>query len=352
MWDDQPAYSKGVIFEAKGEAMFNPIKTTMTFAVVIALTMLSLPLTLQAQEAKKPARIGMLRSSSPPPAHVQAFQNRLKELGHVEGRTYVLVPAWVRGSGKKLRALARDLAGKVDVIVTEGTRITRAAGAVKPSVPVVFTSSGAPVEAGLVHSLSRPGGNVTGISGMAVELTAKRNQILKELVPGIRRIGALNLRRGGRSVSSLMKAADKHSADALGVEFVYLIGRNVEELIAAFDGAASAGIGAMSVRSLPYLNKEARKRLVEAFARNKIPAIYGSRSLAQMGGLIAFGPNRAAMYRRAATYVDKILKGARPADLPVDRPTKFDLVINLKTAKALGITFPRSILLRATEVIE
>ncbi len=332
--------------------MFDPIKTTMTFAVVIALTMLSLPLTVQAQEAKKPARIGMLRSSPPPPAYVEAFRDGLKELGHVEGRTYVLVPAWVKGSGKKLRELAQDLAGKVDVIVAEGTRITRAAGAVKPSVPVVFTSSGAPVEIGLVRSMSRPGGNVTGISSMAVELTAKRNQILKELVPGIHRIGTLYLRRGSNPMKPLFDAADKSSADALGVEFVNLIGRSMEELLAKLDRAAPSGIDGVSVRSLPYLREEDRRRLVEAFARNRIPAISGSRKLVQMGGLISYAPYRASLYRLAASHVDKSLKGANPADLPVERPPKLELIINLKTAKALGITVPPALLLRANEVIE
>ncbi len=331
--------------------MIDPIKNAIACTITAVLVTLSMPLIVQAQEAK-PARIGMLRSSPPPPAYVQAFRSGLKELGHVEGRTYVLVPAWVKGSGKKLRELARGLAGKVDVIVTEGTRITRAAAAVKPSVPVVFTSSAAPVEGGLVRSMSRPGGNVTGISSITVELTAKRNQILKELVPGIRRIGALYLRSGGRTLRTLFAAADKNSADTLGVEFVYLIGRYIEELIAAVDGAASANIGAMSVRSLPFLTEEARKRLLEAFARNKIPAISGSTKLVEMGGLISYAPNRASMYRRAAAYVDKILKGAKPADLPVERSPKLELAINLKTAKALGITFPRSILLRADRVIE
>ncbi len=319
--------------------------------IAVAAILLIAPLAAVAQEAK-PARIGMLRSSLPPPAYVQAFRDGLKELGHVEGRTYELVPAWVKGSGKKLRELARDLAGKVDVIVTEGTRITRAAGAVKPSVPVVFTSSGAPVKAGLVRSMSRPGGNVTGISGMAVELTAKRNQILKELVPGIRRIGALYLRTGTRRMRTLFAAADKNSADTLGLEFVNLIGRNMEELLAKLDRAAPSSIDALSVRSLPYLTEEGRKRLVKAVTRAKIPTIFPHQSLVEMGGLISYGPHRIDMYRRAAAYVDKILKGAKPADLPVERPPKLELIINLKTAKVLGITVPPALMLRADEVIE
>ena len=150
----------------------------------------------------------------------------------------------------------------------------------------------------------------------------------------------------------LFAAADKKSADTLGVEFVKLIGRNIEDVFAEIDRAAPPGIDGIIVRSLPYLSAEARKRLIEFVAKAKIPAISGSRKLVQMGGLISYAPNRASMYRRAATFVDKILKGAKPADLPVERPPKLELVINLKTAKALGITVPNSLLLRADEVIE
>ena len=317
-------------------------------AIFFALALLAGLPNAEAQQAGKLWRIGLMRNSPPPPVNLAEFRKGLRELGHVEGKSYVLVPAWAKGK-KKRRAAAAALARTVDVILTEGTRITRAAMNAKPTVPVVFASTKNPVGDGLVQSLSRPGGNVTGITSGSQAMSSKRFQILKELVPGIHRMARLRFRPKGYRPGA---PANKRIAAALGVGLLNLQGSNIDELVAVYDNAAATGINGIQDRSTPSLTGEERKRLVEAAARTGIPTIYGAKAMVRMGGLISYATNRAAQYHRAATFVHKILKGAKPADLPVEQPTKIEMVVNLKTAKALGITIPPSVLLRADEVIE
>jgi putative ABC transport system substrate-binding protein len=321
--------------------------------VSVAGLLLLTSIPTSAQDAGKVWQIGVMRHDVPPPEYLAAFRKGLKDLGYVEGKSYVLVPKWVKRR-KKRRAAANSLIGKVDLIVTEGTGITKAAaraGAKEtPPVPVVFVSSGAPVRSGVVKSLSNPGGNVTGIYSGSVELMGKRMELLKRMVPGIRRIAAF--KRPGSVINELFEAASKRAAPALNIEHKTYEGLTLEELIAAIEKSPGDGVDAWNIRSTPRYSLADRKRLVATLNRLGLPAVYGARQLVVLGGLVSYGTNRAAQYQQAAFYVDKILKGAKPADLPVERPAKFKLVVNLKTAKALGITVPPTILLRADEVIE
>ena len=304
-------------------------------------------------QAAKPARIALMRVGAPPPEYLAAFRKGLGALGHVEGGSYVLVPVWIKRR-KEVRAVAKGLIGTVDVIVTEGTSIARAAGKAgakaKPPVPVVFVSSGAPIRAGLVKSLSAPGGNVTGIYSGSLELIAKRMEILKTLVPGLRRMASF--KRPGSRIQKLFDAAARRAAPALGIEVITYEGHNLKDLMAAIEKSPGDGVDSWNIRSTQRHTREDRERLVKILNRARLPAIYGTRQFVTLGGLVSYGTNRADQYRQAASYVDKILKGAKPAELPVERPANVRLVINLKTAKALGITVPPAILLRADEVIE
>ncbi len=327
--------------------------------VAAAAILLLAPLAAAAQPAK-PARIGLLRMSPPPALNLAAFHKGMRDRGHIEGKTYVLVPGWGKAGGKreKFAMLAKKLVARgVDLIVTVGTSVTRAASRAAPSMPIVMALSADPVRAGLVKSLAKPGGNITGNSAAAVTLAAKSFAILKEMMPGLRHVGTFHWRRAGwvappSSVFKSFRAGEERAGRALGFETSVLRLEKGEDFPALFARAVAAGVDAVFVRSSPYFSKAKHGRLVDAALKAGMPTMYPIKQLVKMGGLVSYGTNRADMYRRAAVYVDKILKGVRPADLPVEQPTRFELVINLKTAKALGITVPRAILLRADEVIE
>ena len=336
--------------------MFIPIKTTAISIVAAALVMLAVPLTVQAQEVK-PARIGLLRTSEPPGPNLAAFHKGMRDRGHIEGKTYVLVPGWGKPGGKREKAdvLAKKLVARgVDVIVTVGSRATRAASRAAPTTPIVMASAAAPVKAKLVKSFAAPGGNITGMSAAAVESTVKGMEILKQLVPSIRRIGAFHRRsRSAKRVRPpYFKAGDKKAAKALNIEIIPFKMTKKVDFDLLFRRVTAAGVDAISVRSTSSFTTAHRKRLVQAALRAKLPNAHTSRKMVKLGGLISIGPNRADLYSRTAAFVDLIIKGAKPADLPVQRPTRYYLTVNLKTAKALGITIPNSILLRADEVSE
>ena len=329
----------------------------MTTAFVLALALVVVPDTSGAQQREKPARIGLLRTSEPPAVNLAAFHKGMRDRGHIEGKTYVLVPGWGRPGRKKEKAtvLAKKLIARgVDVIVTVGTRATRAASRAAPTTPIVMASAAAPVKAGLVNSFAAPGGNITGMSAAAVEGAVKGMEILKQMVPGIRRIGAFHRRR--KSAKQVrypyFKAGDEKAAKALNVEIVAYAVTKKDDFDEVFRRVTDAGVDAISVRSTSSFTTAQRKRLVQAALRAKLPNAHGSTAMVKLGGLFSIGPNRADLYRRAAAFVDLILKGAEPADLPVQRPSRYYLTVNLKTAKALGVNIPRAILLRATEVIE
>src|SRR4029079_4599359 len=258
------------------------------------------------------------------------------------------------GKRERLPALAAELVAlKVALIfVGGGTRVTLAAMEATKTLPIVFTDVRDPVESGLVTSLARPGGNVTGLSSVGPELVGKRLEALKQAVPGVDRVAVLWLpgALGERTDKEMLAAADV-AARALGVQLQFVEARGADEFARAFSDMSSARAGALTVLPSNRFLREHR-RLVELAAQKRLPAVYTSREFVDAGGLMSYGANSADLHRRAATYVDKILKGAKPGDLPVEQPTKFELVVNLKTAKDLGLNLPRSLLARADELIQ
>jgi ABC-type uncharacterized transport system substrate-binding protein len=316
--------------------------------------LLAAPLAAEAQQAAKVARIGFLTLNLAPNRHLQgAFLQGLHDLGYVEGRNLVIEYRDAEGKPERLPALAAELAAlKVDVIVaTGGTLAALAAKQATRTLPIVFTAVADPVTSGLVTSLARPGGNVTGLSILASELVGKCLEQLKQAVPGVSRVAVL-WQPGGvpeRTDKDILRGAEV-AARALGVRPQFVEARGPADFDRAFSDMTRARAGALPVVQSVMFNTE-RRRLVDLAAKTRLPAVYPWREFVDAGGLMAYGANVADLFRRAATYVDKILKGAKPADLPVEQPTKFEFVINLKTAKALGLTIPQSLLQRADEVI-
>jgi putative tryptophan/tyrosine transport system substrate-binding protein len=322
---------------------------------VLAVSLLAAPLTAAAQQAAKVARIGYLSPGlATSPLLREAFRQGLRDLGYVEGRNLVIEYRDAEGKRERFPALAAELVAlKVDVIfVAGGTRVALAAMQATKTIPIVFTGVGDPVESGLVTNLARPGGNVTGLSGLGPELVGKRLELLKQVVPGVDRVAVLWLpgALGERTDKEMVTGADV-AARALGVRLQFVEARGPDEFDRAFSDMSSARAGALTVLPSNRLLREHR-RLVDLAAKNRLPAVYTSREFVDAGGLMSYGANQPDLFRRAATYVDKILKGAKPSDLPVEQPTKFELVINLKTAKALGLTIPQSVLGRADQTIE
>jgi putative ABC transport system substrate-binding protein len=310
---------------------------------------LAAPFAAEAQQAGQVARIGSLGTGGDAGARQrEAFRQGLRDLGYVEGRNVVFEHRGDEGNLERLPAYMTELVAlKVDVIVTGGTLATLAAKQATTTLPIAFTSVGDPVASGFVTSLGRPGGNATGLSTLAPELVGKCLELLKQAVPRISRISVLRDERTGKI---LLKEAEV-AARALGVQLQVVEARQPAEFDRAFSDMTRARAGALAVLPTPMFFSE-RRRLVDLAAKNRLPAVFPYREFVEAGGLMAYGPDLADLSRRAATYVDKILKGAKPADLPVEQPTKFELVINLKTAKALGLTIPPSLLGRADEVIQ
>jgi ABC-type uncharacterized transport system substrate-binding protein len=310
-------------------------------------------LAAEGQQADKMARIGWLAVNLAAFPHVrEAFFQGLRDLGYVEGRNVVIEYRSAEGKSERLPALAAELVAlKVDVIVAPSTPEALAAKQATRTLPIVFAVAADPVASGLVSGLARPGGNVTGLSILAPELIGKRLEQLKQAVPGVSRVavlwqpGAL----GKRTEEDMLKGAET-TAGALGVRLQSVAVRSPADFDRAFSDMTRARAGALIVLPSPIFSE--RRRLVDLAARNRLPAVYTWREYVDAGGLMSYGPDLADMLRRAATYVDKILKGAKPGDLPIEQPTKFELVINLKTAKALGLTIPPSLLQRADQVIE
>ena len=326
-----------------------------TFIGSLAGSLLAAPLAGQAQQVAKVPRIGFLATNLASSPHLpEAFRQGLRDLGYVEDRTVVIEYRDAEGKLERLPALVTELVAlKVDVIVAPGTPAALAAPQATRTLPIVIIAVGNPVTSGLVTSLARPGGNVTGLSMLGTaELVGKRLELLTQAVPGVSRVAVL--RHPGfvpeRSEKVILKATDA-AAQALGVRLQVVEARGPADLDRAFSDMTRARAGALAVSGSPLFVDE-RRRLVELAAKNRLPAVYESREDVDAGGLMSYGPNVADLYRRAAVYVDKILKRAKPGDLPVEQPTKIELVINLKTAKALGLTIPPSVLGRADQVIE
>ena len=325
----------------------------LAFTITLLLGGLFSPSAADAQQAAKIARLGILSLNVSASPLLETFLQGLRDLGYVEGRNVVIEYRDAEGKPERLSALAAELVAlKVDVIFAGGTPHALAAKQATRTVPIVFTGVSDPVTDGLVTSLARPGGNVTGLSLLAPELVGKRLELLKQAVPGVTRVAILR-QPGGvgeRTETDILKAAEV-AARALGVRLQFVEVRGPTDFDRAFSDMTRARAGALTgLGGSMFFNE--RRRLVNLAAKNRLPAVYPLRDYVDAGGLMSYGPNIADSFRRAATYVDKILKGAKLADLPVEQPTKFELVINLKTAKALGLTIPPSLLLRIDQVIE
>jgi putative tryptophan/tyrosine transport system substrate-binding protein len=296
--------------------------------------------------------VGFLNSGSPGPSapFVAAFRQGLSETGYSEGQNLVIEYRWAEGSYDRLPALAADLVGrKVDLITTTGTPAALAAKTATATIPIVFAGAGDPVELGLVASLARPGGNLTGVSIITGEMMPKRLELLSELVPQAGVIALLvnpNTPTAERVIRDMQEAAR-----VKGVQLLILKARTEGEIDTAFAALVQRRAGALVAVTDPFFNSR-REQLVALASRHAVPAMYYWREFPASGGLISYGPSLTAAYHLLGTYAGKILKGAKPADLPVQQPTTFELVINLKTANALGLTVPQTLLARADEVIE
>jgi ABC-type uncharacterized transport system substrate-binding protein len=328
---------------------------TVALLVTLALGLLVAPLTAEGQPPAKVYRIGYLASSPPPPARgasasLEVFREGLQALGYVEGKNFVIESRFSDADVDRLPALAVELTQlKVDVIVTIGTPTVRAAINATTTIPIVMAGSGNPVELGLVASLAHPGGNVTGLTHTpGPEMSGKGLALLKEAAPQVSRVTVLW--DSGAIHEEISLKEQQAAAGALGIMLVPLEVTTLDDLNAAFAAMTLERAGGLFV--FPNaINVKHQNLIVEFATANRLPTLFQSTEAVQAGGLMSYYTNWLALRRRAATYVDKILKGAKPADLPVEQPMTFELVINLKTAQALGLTIPPSLLLQATDVI-
>ena len=328
--------------------------TQRRFVLALIAGALAVPLASFAQQPARIARIGFLHSASPEgvgDVHLQAFRDGLRELGYVEGKNLQLELRWGEGKLERLPALAVELVvAKVDIIVAVTSPSVAAADQATRTIPIVMPLSSDPVGNGLVASLAHPGGNITGLSQMAPELGEKRIQLLKEMFPKVSHAMAVLWNPAYIGMRARFEQAQV-AAPAVGLTVRSLEVRDTRELDAAFQAILREHPEALLLLVDPFTISQ-RRRIVEFAAEQRLPAIYESGDFVEVGGLISYGPNISDQFRRAATYVDKILRGAKPADLPIEQPTKFELEINMSAAKALGIKFPDSILLRADKVIQ
>jgi putative ABC transport system substrate-binding protein len=322
------------------------------FCVALCALLYALCLPVEAQQPTKVPRIGFLgAASSTGNDRSEAFRQGLRELGYVEGKNIVIESRYAEGKRDRLPALAVELARlNVDVIVTGGGNATRAAKKATSTIPIVMAQSGDPVAEGFVARLGRPGGNITGLSSLAPELNGKRLELLKEVIPKLSRVAVF-----GTSTSTANAQRLKETdlpARALGVKLQHLDVLGPKDFEAAFRAAAKGRADAVLVLVWGAVLNLYRAEFAELAVKSRLPAMYQQREHVEAGGLMTYGVSEVDLNRRAATYVDKILKGAKPADLPVEQPTKFELVINLKAAKQIGLTIPPNVLARADRVIK
>jgi ABC-type uncharacterized transport system substrate-binding protein len=306
----------------------------------------------EAQQPKKLYRIGILfvGSSSFYATWIDVFRQGLKELGYIEGKNITIDYRYAEGKADRLPSLAAELVGlKVDVIVSSSTPSVLAVKKATSTIPIVFVSISDPVASGLVASLARPGGNITGLSIVAVELSGKRLELLKEAVPSVTRVAFLWDSANPAQAPQWKEA--QAAAQALRLQLQSLEVRSSNDFDSAFEAALRERAQALVTTPAALLGAHL-KRIVEFAAKNRLPAMYGNPQFVDAGGLMSYAPDYSAQYRRAATYVDKVLKGAKPADLPVEQPTKFEFVVNLKAAKQIGLTIPPNVLARADRVIK
>jgi putative ABC transport system substrate-binding protein len=318
--------------------------------IVLGAGALAAPFGVFAQQAGKVWRIGILSSSSSPTRFEEAFRDELRILGYIEGRNLSIEYRGSAGDDARLPELAAELVQlKVDVILTNSGSPPAAAKRATSTIPIVTAATADPVGQGLIASLARPGGNLTGLSMLSTDLTEKRVQMLREFVPKATRIAVLAMK--GTSSTPPLLANMRTVAQQMGLTLIVQEVNEPEALPGAFAAMQSAGAQLLIVQQAPFTATN-RKLILELAAKYRLPGMFDIRLFVDGGGLISYGPSLPDLFRRAAHYVDKIFKGAKPADLPVEQPTKFELFINRKTAKALGLTIPQALLLSADEVIE
>jgi len=320
--------------------------------VVFGTLLLALGSPAEAQQAKKVSRIGSLAtgSISTSPSRRKAFREGLRELGYVEGKNIVIESRYAEGKLDRLPALAAELVRlKVDVIVTASSASTRSAKQATSTIPIVMLYDDDPVGSGFVASLARPGGNITGLSTLSPETSGKQLELLKEIVPKLSHVAVLGNATTPGSPQALREI--NVAADALRVQLQYLEVQGPKDIETAFRAANKEHADAVLVVSTSVLYLH-RKQVADLAVKSRLPTIYSRPEYVEDGGLMSYGVSGTDMYRRAATYVDKILKGAKPADLPVEQPTKFELVVNLRTAKQIRVTIPQSVLYQADKVIK
>jgi putative tryptophan/tyrosine transport system substrate-binding protein len=321
------------------------------FITLFSGAIVAWPLTALAQKpAAKIWRLGILQPGAPPDPLVDTLQERLKELGYSEGHNIAYEYGWAEGKPPRLTGLAKELVDlKVDVITAFSTPAAIAAQKATQTIPIVFGGVGDPVGSGVVSSLSRPGGNITGISILATELSAKRLELLEEIVPGASPVAMF---WNDSNPGMVLRAHEaQNAAGKLGLNLQSIGVHDLISFDTAFAAIESGRFNALLILVDPF-TREHRQRIVDFAAQRRLPAIYESREFVDAGGLISYGPSLTALERRVADYVNMIFKGSNPADLPVELPTKFEMVIGMKAAKALGLTLSQSVVMRADELIE
>jgi ABC-type uncharacterized transport system substrate-binding protein len=327
-------------------------RSTVGIVITLILSLLTVPRTAKTQQAGGTVTIGYLGNASPAleATLVAAFREGLRQLGYVEGQNLVITYRWAEGQQEQHAVLAQELVRlQPDVILTAGTPGIFAAKHATPSIPIVTAIAGDPVAAGLVASLAKPGGNVTGLSTLATELEGKRLELFKQAVPTLSRVAALL--NPANPFTPIAWKAMQPAAEALGVRLQPVEVRGPQDLDRAFATIKEARPDGLIIVPDRFLLTY-RASIVQFMAENRLPGMFPFRQFVQEGGLLTYGPDYTDMYRRAATYVVKILKGAKPADLPMEQPTKFELLINLKTAQTLGLTIPPTLLFQADELIK
>jgi len=326
------------------------------FLLVLGALLFALCVSGSAQQPAKIPRIGFLVSGLPSGVapRIQAFQQGLQKLGYLEGKTIIIEYRYAEGKLETLPEFADELVRlKVDIIVTDTSNAIEVVKNATKTIPVVFTTANDPVGDGQVASLARPGGNLTGLSILALDLNGKRLELLKEAFPNVSRAGFLTTTGttiGQQHLAEQRFKAAEAAAKGLGLRLQFVGAKSAEDLESVINSAKRAGVQALLAHPSSFVVTN-RGRIIELAIKNRLPVIYGSRDHAEAGALMSYGPDLVDNYRRAATYVDKILKGAKPGDLPVEQPMKFELVINLKTAKQIGLTIPPNVLARADKVI-
>ena len=327
-------------------------QSLVVIGIALTAILLALCISAQAEQPKKISRIGYLAgiTAAAQSARIEAFREGLRELGYSEGKNIIIESRYAEGNADRVRSLAMELVRlKVDVILSAGSSDTLAAKEATATIPIVMAAAGDPVASGFVTSLARPGGNITGLSILAPELSGKQRELLREIIPKLSRVAVFETSTTPGAAQALKEM--KLAAQAFGVKLEYLDILAFKDIETAFRAASKAHADAIVALGGPLFNSH-RTHIIELATKSRIPVMYNVSEFVDSGGLITYGASWPDLFRRAATYVDKILKGAKPADLPIEQPKKFDLIINLNAAKQIGLTIPPNVLARADKVVK